>query len=437
MQTFAPGQNLAHFVAFYAMLWGMAGLASILRPFRPFRTRLEGLAILVASFVVFALVAGGPKPGEPATASALLAMAAFAATLLWLRRPPPERWAARGWRQRRPEGLASSIPSRRLTPRHVQIPPGQWLAVGPPFSVAGIRYHHDAARAFAEGAFAADKAGGSYGLLARRDLGNSDDPNTISVIGYWSLERNGGVLGREGGHIGYVPRDLARMVAAEAEIMLELRELISEPGHKIDHFIGVWAFLMVPVRVRPAELAMSRSARSPRAAWGFRYPGLAAIAALVLLGAGLSRAPAPQRLTSPGNATNQAQPVMVTGSTRTDARPPVASVPKPPVPSSAVAGQPFAVPTDLGAKYRALEVARTPGGRSIISRREGPSGISFTRRECTCPVARYRILGDGDDLLAAMRDRAPEGWAELVIDRAAGLGSVSYHVCDHACRARL
>lgn len=87
--------------------------------------------------------------------------------------------------------------------------------------------------------------------------------------------------------------------------------------------------------------------------------------------------------------------------------------------------------------YTALEVSLSPIGRVILSQRDGPSGRSFTRRECTCPVGRYRTLGTGETMWAAMKDRAPERLVELVFDRDTGLGSSAYYACAFACEAIL
>lgn len=95
------------------------------------------------------------------------------------------------------------------------------------------------------------------------------------------------------------------------------------------------------------------------------------------------------------------------------------------------------VPGEPRVTFTALEVFKSPIGRVILSQRDGPSGRSFTRRECTCPVGRYRELGTGDTLIAAMKDRPPERLVDLVFDRGTGLGSSAFHVCEFACRAAL
>jgi hypothetical protein len=95
------------------------------------------------------------------------------------------------------------------------------------------------------------------------------------------------------------------------------------------------------------------------------------------------------------------------------------------------------VPTDTRATYHAIEIAPSPIGRVIITQRDGPSGRSFVRRECTCPVGQYRVLGDSQTAVGVMRDRPEEPLAALVYDRVSKMGSVSWHVCDFACRAAL
>ena len=60
-------------------------------------------------------------------------------------------------------------------------------------------------------------------------------------------------------------------------------------------------------------------------------------------------------------------------------------------------GFPISAPSDPGAQYRILAIERLPNGNlEVVSRRDGPSGTSFARREINCGDQTYRYLGEGD-----------------------------------------
>ncbi len=102
--------------------------------------------------------------------------------------------------------------------------------------------------------------------------------------------------------------------------------------------------------------------------------------------------------------------------------------------SSRVADATIEVPTDLRAQYFLIQTSLLPNGNVVItSRREGPSGISFARRECACRTDRFRYLGEGDTLEKAMRPKSPPEQMSDLFKTGDGLGSISYHVCQYAC----
>lgn len=88
------------------------------------------------------------------------------------------------------------------------------------------------------------------------------------------------------------------------------------------------------------------------------------------------------------------------------------------------------VPTDRRAKYTAMSIDRSRHGMAVIvTRRDGTGGVSFVRRDCSCLVGRYRILGDGNSICDAMRDQFPgEDYSQLTD------GSISTYVCTFACK---
>lgn len=105
----------------------------------------------------------------------------------------------------------------------------------------------------------------------------------------------------------------------------------------------------------------------------------------------------------------------------------------PPAPVSkgrqgAYVGDNIPVSSDLRAVYEVVEISGKTAGRvKILSKRTGPSGTSFSRRECDCVGDAFRYLGDGATL-AAMRASPPEQSITRIV-----AGSVSSYVCEFAC----
>ena len=81
-----------------------------------------------------------------------------------------------------------------------------------------------------------------------------------------------------------------------------------------------------------------------------------------------------------------------------------------------------------GATYYSLSVDKLPNGHArILSRRNGPSGISYALREYDCPAGRFRYLGEGGTSEEAMAAGREGKYSELVD------GSSSYHAGLEAC----
>lgn len=75
-------------------------------------------------------------------------------------------------------------------------------------------------------------------------------------------------------------------------------------------------------------------------------------------------------------------------------------------------GEGYAIPSpsDPRARYRILSVNRLPSSRlEVLSRRDGPSGASFARREIDCNAMTYRYLGEGESRAEAERDSPNPG----------------------------
>jgi hypothetical protein len=90
----------------------------------------------------------------------------------------------------------------------------------------------------------------------------------------------------------------------------------------------------------------------------------------------------------------------------------------------------IAAPSDPGASFRILKIKRRGNGNlEVLSRRDGPSGTSFARREIDCQAYTYRYLGEGDTRAEAeVNSSNPGKMAELTGT------SASSDVANAACR---
>lgn len=103
--------------------------------------------------------------------------------------------------------------------------------------------------------------------------------------------------------------------------------------------------------------------------------------------------------------------------------------------AKAIPAKEITVPSDMKARYYAESVSITKAGRArIVSKRIGPSGTSYSNRECDCGRSTYRTLGDGETL-DEMQASTPEQKMVKLVHDGNGFGSISFHVCDHACKA--
>lgn len=97
--------------------------------------------------------------------------------------------------------------------------------------------------------------------------------------------------------------------------------------------------------------------------------------------------------------------------------------------------QPIPVPSDPRASYAALDIKLKPRGMvEVLTRRDGPSGISFALREIDCGRRSFRYIGEGDTREEAARASArsrPGNTMGPLTD-----GSISTHLANFACAAR-
>ena len=91
-------------------------------------------------------------------------------------------------------------------------------------------------------------------------------------------------------------------------------------------------------------------------------------------------------------------------------------------------GVPLSVPSDPNARYFVLEKAGTPERPTIVTRRTGSSGTTFSRREVDCASRTWRSLGTGDTKEQMNAGPADPKMTELV------QGSIADVVLTEACK---
>jgi hypothetical protein len=97
--------------------------------------------------------------------------------------------------------------------------------------------------------------------------------------------------------------------------------------------------------------------------------------------------------------------------------------------------QPVPVPSDPRASYVALDIKPKPRGMvEVLTRRDGPSGVSFSLREIDCGRRTFRYIGEGDtrdEVARASARSRPGNTMGPLTD-----GSISTHVANFACVAK-
>lgn len=86
------------------------------------------------------------------------------------------------------------------------------------------------------------------------------------------------------------------------------------------------------------------------------------------------------------------------------------------------------VPSDSRAVYTVVERSKAGSKRTILTKRVGPSGTTYARREVDCVGETFRYLGEGDSVAEARRGKATDQMGPLVH------GSISYYVAREACK---
>lgn len=88
---------------------------------------------------------------------------------------------------------------------------------------------------------------------------------------------------------------------------------------------------------------------------------------------------------------------------------------------------PIRVPSDAKATYFVLELSKKGNSRTIVTKRVGPSGTSFSKRLFNCNNGSVKYLGTGDTL-SAMNASTPEKSMSPVVE-----GSIPSYIGGYAC----
>ena len=100
--------------------------------------------------------------------------------------------------------------------------------------------------------------------------------------------------------------------------------------------------------------------------------------------------------------------------------------------SSATAeeGERIAVPSDPRASYQLLDVSKMPNGNvEALTKRNGPSGTSFARREISCNTMQFRYLGEGDSKEEALVERPNVGKLSDILPPSIS-ATITLYVCS-------
>ncbi|MGC0990084.1 hypothetical protein WKH43_13520 [Pantoea agglomerans] len=85
------------------------------------------------------------------------------------------------------------------------------------------------------------------------------------------------------------------------------------------------------------------------------------------------------------------------------------------------------VPSDPNASYTVLEIGSKGNLATIITKREGKSGTTYSQRAYDCSAKKVMYLGSGENL-AEMRSSKPDDHLSPIVD-----GSIADYVGNEAC----
>jgi len=88
----------------------------------------------------------------------------------------------------------------------------------------------------------------------------------------------------------------------------------------------------------------------------------------------------------------------------------------------------FRIPTDAKAIYTVIERSGTGRIRTIVTKREGPSGTSYSKRQYDCDQNTWKYLGTGDTMEAMGASKPEKSMTPALA------GSIASFVGGVACR---
>lgn len=92
------------------------------------------------------------------------------------------------------------------------------------------------------------------------------------------------------------------------------------------------------------------------------------------------------------------------------------------------AEKPLSVPSDPKAQFFVLEKGGSGAERTIVTKRVGPSGTSYSKRLYNCNNNSVKYLGTGDSLAAMTSSKSDPNMGPIV------QGSIAYYVGIEACK---
>jgi len=87
------------------------------------------------------------------------------------------------------------------------------------------------------------------------------------------------------------------------------------------------------------------------------------------------------------------------------------------------------VPSDPGVNYAIVVKDYGGGTKSVVTKRDGKSGTSYSIREVNCNSKTSRYMGEGDTLEEAISNLDDTKSVSLVTS-----GSISYYILKAACK---
>ncbi|BDO08206.1 hypothetical protein ACSZOL_22835 [Aeromonas hydrophila] len=90
--------------------------------------------------------------------------------------------------------------------------------------------------------------------------------------------------------------------------------------------------------------------------------------------------------------------------------------------------KPLKVPSDSMAQFFVLEKGGEGAERTIVTKRTGSSGTSYSKRLYNCTDSTVKYLGSGDSLAEMESSGADQDMAPIV------QGSIAYYVGVEACK---